>query len=64
MGVAIDNEKFDEEAITAIGKAIEYSCFIMPLTSTESIAGRIVELAEAGERDPLELCLSAVAALS
>ena len=64
MSVTVENNKFDEEAIEAIGKAIEYACFVMPLTNKKSIAGHIVELAATGERDPLELCLNAIAALS
>lgn len=58
---------FEPEAVSAMGDAYEraLASFDTPPVKTvrEVIAGRIISLAQKGERDPALLCLEALAAL-
>jgi hypothetical protein len=55
---------FPPEATRAIAIAVEDACVLLSLRKTgedaESVARKILELAQSGERDPKRLCLDAV----
>ncbi len=55
-----DNGTFDEETATSMSKAFEFACFAMPHADKELLANRIIEIAKAGERDPVQLCAKAL----
>jgi hypothetical protein len=55
---------FQPDVIRAIGIAVEDACALLSLRETgddaESVARKVLELAQSGERDPKRLCLDAV----
>jgi hypothetical protein len=55
-----DNGTFDDETATSMSKAFEFACFAMPRADKEMLANRIIEIAKAGERDPVQLCAKAL----
>ena len=59
---------FDSDTTSAMGEAFERACKSLhdmgqPDIVKEIIAKRIVEIAKTGERDPVQLCERALAAL-
>jgi hypothetical protein len=60
---------FDESATRAMGEAFDAACAELQDSNLselvrEIIAGRIIEAARHGERDPMRLCSIAIAAIS
>ena len=62
-------QAFDPEATRVLGQAFDMACALLgrtpqPTTVREAIAKCIIEVAKAGERDPVRLREAGLAALS